>query len=63
MAVDAGFSTTVLPIRAGAVDRLPAMAVKLKGATANTKPSSPRYSSRFQTPGDDVGCSSRIRRM
>ncbi len=30
----AGFHTTVLPIRAGAVGRLPAIAVKLNGVTA-----------------------------
>ena len=62
-AVEAGFRITVLPIRAGAPDRLPAMAVKLNGATANTKPSSGRYSIRFQMPGDERGCSSMIRRM
>jgi hypothetical protein len=50
-AVEAGFHTTVLPHRAGAVGRLPAIEVKLKGVTANTKPSSGRYSSRFHTPG------------
>ena len=54
----AGFQTTVLPIRAGELGRLPAIAVKLKGVTAKTKPSSGRYSSRFQTPGDEIGCSS-----
>ena len=32
--VAAGFHTTVLPISAGAVGRLPAMAVKLNGVTA-----------------------------
>ncbi len=32
--VGAGFHTTVLPMRAGAVGRLPAMAVKLNGLTA-----------------------------
>ena len=42
---------------AGAVGRLPAIAVKLNGATANTKPSSARYSIRFQMPGDEIGCS------
>ena len=57
-AVDAGFQTTVFPISAGLVGRLPAIDVKLKGVTAKTKPSSGRYSSRFQTPGDEVGCSS-----
>ena len=34
-----GFHTTVLPISAGAVGRLPAMEVKLKGVTASTNPS------------------------
>ena len=57
-AVDAGFQTTVLPIIAGDVVRLPPMAVKLNGLTAKTKPSSGRYSMRFQTPVDDAGCSS-----
>ncbi len=56
-AVDAGFHTIVLPIIAGDVVRLAPMAVKLNGLIANTKPSSGRYSSRFQTPGDDTGCS------
>ena len=42
-AVDAGLNTTVLPISAGAVGRLPEIAVKLNGATANTKPSRGRY--------------------
>jgi hypothetical protein len=37
------------------------MAVKLKGVTAKTKPSSGRYSMRFHAPGDDIGCSSYIR--
>ncbi len=32
--VGAGFQTTVLPISAGAVGRLPAIAVKLKGVMA-----------------------------
>ena len=57
-AVDAGFHTIVLPIIAGDVVRLPPMAVKLNGLTAKTKPSSGRYSMRFQTPGEDAGCSS-----
>src|SRR3954447_21705443 len=57
-AVDAGFQMTVLPISAADVGRLPAIAVKLKGVTAKTKPSSGRYSIRFQTPGDETGCSS-----
>src|SRR5213596_3642327 len=45
IALDAGFQTTVLPIRAGAVGRLAAIEVKLNGVTAYTKPSRPRYSS------------------
>jgi hypothetical protein len=56
-----GFQTTVLPMSAGAAGRLPAMAVKLNGVIAYTKPSSGRWSKRFQTPGDDCGCSPRIR--
>src|SRR5579864_6358008 len=62
-AVDAGFHTTVFPIRATEVGRFAPMAVKLKGVTANTKPSSGRYSMRFHTPGDDIGCSSYMRVM
>ena len=57
IAVVAGFQTTVLPISAVLPGRLPAIAVKLKGVTAKTKPSSGRYSMRFQTPGDETGCS------
>ena len=34
MALEAGFQTTVLPMSAGAVGRLPAIEVKLKGVTA-----------------------------
>ena len=56
--VEAGFQTTVLPISAGEVVRLAPMAVKLNGLIASTKPSSGRYSSRFHTPGDEIGCSS-----
>src|SRR5919201_6415079 len=63
MAVEAGFQTTVLPIIAGAVGRFPAMAVKLKGVTAKTKPSSGRYSMRFHAPGEENGCSSYMRVM
>ena len=48
---------------AGAPVRLPPIAVKLNGETAKTKPSSGRYSSRFQTPGPETGCSSYIRVM
>ncbi len=57
-AVDAGFQTTVLPISAADVGRFPPIAVKLNGVTAKTKPSSGRYSSRFQTPSEDSGCCS-----
>jgi len=39
MLVEAGFQTTVSPIIAGAVGRLPAMDVKLNGVTAKTNPS------------------------
>ena len=46
-----------MPISAGELVRLPPMAVKLNGETASTKPSSGRYSMRFQTPGDETGCS------
>src|SRR5664279_3582819 len=52
-AVDAGFQTTVFPISTAEVGRLPAIAVKLNGVTAKTKPSSGRYSIRFQTPGEE----------
>src|SRR5688572_26840031 len=54
-AVEAGFHTTVLPHSAGAVGRLPAIEVKLNGVTANTKPSSGRYSTRFHVPGAEIG--------
>ena len=57
-AVEAGFQTTVLPISATEVGRLPAIEVKLNGVTAKTKPSRGRYSRRFQTPGEEIGCSS-----
>ena len=40
--VVAGFQITVLPISAGAVGRLPAIAEKLNGVIATTKPSSGR---------------------
>jgi hypothetical protein len=49
--------TTVFPISAGAVGRFPAIAVKLNGETAKTKPSSARYSILFQMPGEEIGCS------
>ncbi len=57
-AVEAGFQSTVLPIIAGAVGRLPAIEVKLNGVTAKTKPSRARYSTRFHTPGEESGWSS-----
>ena len=53
---EAGFQTTVLPMSAGAVGRLPAIEGKLNGVSASTKPSSGRCSSRFQQPGADSGC-------
>jgi hypothetical protein len=56
--VGEGFQTTVLPMSAGASGRLPAMAVKLNGVMASTKPSSGRWSVRFQTPVLETGCSS-----
>jgi hypothetical protein len=55
---DAGFHNTVLPIKAGAVGRLPAMEAKLKGVTAKTNPSSARYSTWSQCPSTDSGCCS-----
>ncbi len=55
--VPAGFQRTVLPIMAGAPQRLPPMAVKLNGVTAYTKPSSARYSLWFHIPGAETGCS------
>jgi hypothetical protein len=45
----------VLPISAGAIGRLPEIAVKLNGVSANTKPSSGRRSVMFHTPGPDCG--------
>ena len=47
MAKSEGFHTTTLPMRAGAQGRLPAIAVKLKGVMAYTKPSRGRYSRRL----------------
>ena len=47
----------MFPIIAGAVGRLPAIAVKLNGATAKTNPSRARYSTRFHIPGEEIGCS------
>src|SRR5271157_954974 len=57
-AVEAGFHSTVLPISAGEVGRLPPIEVKLNGVTANTNPSSARYSMRFQVPAEEIGWSS-----
>ena len=57
MAVPAGFHTVVQPMRAGAVGRLPPIAVKLNGVTAYTKPSSPRRSVWFHIPCEESGCS------
>ncbi len=59
----AGFQTTTFPISAAEVVRFAAIAVKLNGETANTNPSSGRYSIRFHTPGDDSGCSAYTRVM
>ena len=56
-AVRAGFHSTVLPIIAGAVGKLAAIDVKLKGVIASTNPSRGRASSWFQVPGADTGCS------
>ncbi|MNS49188.1 hypothetical protein D3C72_817880 [compost metagenome] len=52
----AGFHTITLPHIAGAVGRLPPIAVKLNGVIASTKPSSARYSIRLFTPGAEIGC-------
>ncbi|GAB3992732.1 hypothetical protein GCM10029992_02610 [Glycomyces albus] len=51
-----GFQITVLPIRAGAVGRFPAMAVKLNGVIATTKPSRGRWSVRFHRPAEELAC-------
>src|SRR3954464_1769202 len=57
MAESEGFHTTTFPIKAGAPGRLPAIAVKLNGVTAYTKPSRGRYSTLFHTPGElCAGC-------
>src|SRR5437867_7288056 len=56
-AVDAGFHSTVLPMIAGAVGRLPPIEVKLNGVTAKTNPSSGRseeHTSELQSPYDLV---------
>src|SRR5690606_18593666 len=52
----AGFHTTTLPHMAGAEGKLPLIAVKLKGVTANTKPSKARYSIRLLKPSGEIGC-------
>jgi hypothetical protein len=59
-AVVAGFHTTTLPISAGAVGKLPPIAVKLNGVTASTNPSRLRYSTWFHMPGFELGCCARI---
>ena len=46
IAVLAGFP---FPMRVGVAERFPPMAVKLKGEMAATKPSRPRYITRFHT--------------
>jgi len=61
-ALSAGFQTTVLPSTAGPNARL-FMQVKLNGDTANTKPSSGRYSAWFHIPGSDPGCTSYMSSM
>ncbi|OTF81347.1 hypothetical protein BLA29_003070 [Euroglyphus maynei] len=43
-----GFQTTALPTNAGADERLAAMAVKLNGDIAATKPSRPRIRKAFR---------------
>ena len=48
MALSEGFQTTTLPIKAGAAERFPPMAVKLNGEMAYTKPSKGRYSVRLE---------------
>ena len=55
--LSAAFQTTVLPMSAGVAGRFPAIAVKLKGVTAKTKPSNGLYSSLFHIPGALSGCS------
>ncbi len=47
----------MLPSSAGAEGRFAAIAVKLNGVIASTKPSSGRYSIRFHVPGPDAGWS------
>jgi hypothetical protein len=44
----------VLPSRAGALGKLPAIAVKLKGVTAYTKPSSGLRSKRLSVPSGEI---------
>ena len=57
LCVGDGFHTTTLPMSAAEVGRFAAIAVKLNGVIATTKPSSGRYSIRFHTPGEEIGCS------
>src|SRR5690554_120460 len=54
--VAAGFHTTTLPIIATLEGRLAAIAVKLNGVMAYTKPSSGRCSTLFQIPLEEIGC-------
>ena len=57
MDVGDGFHRQVLPMIDGELWRLEAIAMKLKGVMAATKPSRARYSCRFQTPkAFSVGC-------
>src|SRR5438132_11209616 len=54
-AVDAGFQTTVFPISAALVGRLPTIAVKVNGVTAKTKRSSGRFTILFYVRGEETG--------
>src|SRR5438445_10862000 len=54
-AVEAGFQTTVLPMIAGAVGRLPPIEVKLNGVTSKAKPSIGRWTTGFQLQVYELG--------
>src|SRR3954451_22538766 len=56
-AVEAGFQSTTSPIRAGLPISVAPIAVKLNGLIAKANPPSGRYAVRFQTPGEEIGCS------
>mmetsp|Transcript_35646 Transcript_35646/g.63698 ORF Transcript_35646/g.63698 Transcript_35646/m.63698 type:complete len:256 (-) Transcript_35646:206-973(-) len=57
MLLSEGFQRLTLPMTAGAEWRLAAIAMKLKGVIAATKPSKGRYSCRFHTPKEfSDGC-------